>query len=132
MKRPRALPIALACLISFGAGASAMWAQQQQAGSTTRREPQLENDRVRVWKSIIVPNSPLTIHRHDHARVLIALNGGQLKVMDKAGKLIDTYNWEPGKAYWLKADPPGQMHADRNEMTRPIEVIVVELKDNGK
>ena len=111
------------CLASFGAGA--LWAQTQ---GTSRREPQFENDHVKVWKSIIMPKQPLALHRHDHGRTLIALTDGKLNVVDKDGKTLDTYNWEKGKAYWLGADPPGQQHGDVNNTTQPIEVIVVELK----
>ena len=124
MSRPRF--IALVSILSFAAGATAMWAQQQS--QPTRREPQFENDHVRVWKSIIMPRQPLSQHRHDHGRTLIALTDGQLQVVDKDGKRVNTYNWEKGKAYWLDADPEGQTHADVNETTKPIEVIVVELK----
>jgi hypothetical protein len=123
MKRHRTT--VLACGLSFLAGTGVMWAQQQAA---TRREPQFENEHVRVWKSIIMPRQPLSLHRHDHGRALIALKGGQLKVVDKDGKAINTYNWETGKAYWLGIDPPGEMHADLNDTPEPIEVIVVELK----
>ncbi|MGQ0642065.1 MAG: hypothetical protein ACT4P6_15045 [Gemmatimonadaceae bacterium] len=114
------------CTLSFVAGASAMWAQQQ--AQATRREPQFENDHVRAWKSIIMPKQPLNQHRHNHGRALIALTDGQLKVVDKDGKVTNTYNWEAGKAYWLDADPAGQTHADVNDTSQPIEVIVVELK----
>lgn len=124
MKRFRAT--ALACTLSFAAGGAAMWAQQQPSG--TRREPQFENAHVQVWKSIIMPKQPLTQHRHELGRALIALTDGQLKVIDPNGKLLTTYNWQKGKAYWLDADPPGQTHADVNETDKPIEVIVVQLK----
>jgi len=123
---PRSRSI-LIMLISFMAGAGVMWAQQQ-AQSSTRREPQFENEHLRVWKSIIMPNQPLTQHRHEHGRALIALKGGRLKVVDPQGKVTNTYDWETGKAYWLGVDPPGQTHADVNETPEPIEVIVVELK----
>jgi len=122
MNRPRGA--FLAALLSFVAGAGAMWAQQ----TATRRESQFENDELRVWKSIIMPRQPLTLHRHDHGRALIALTGGDLKVVDSTGKTLNTYHWERGKAYWLDADPPGQMHADVNDTSNPIEVIVVELR----
>jgi hypothetical protein len=122
-------PSVFTILVSFLAGAGVMWAQQQ-GQSATRREPQFENEHLRVWKSIIMPRQPLTQHRHDHGRALIALKGGQLKVVDQHGSVINTYNWETGKAYWLGADPPGQTHADVNETTDPIEVIVVELKQD--
>lgn len=116
----------LASLVSFGAGAASWAVMQQQA--TTRREPQFENEEVRVWKSIIMPKQPLSYHRHDHGRVLVALTDGELKVLDQDGKHIDTYKWERGKAYWLGKDLPGKMHADLNDTTQPIEVIVAELK----
>jgi hypothetical protein len=83
---------------------------------------------VKVWKSIILPNQPLTLHRHEHGRALIALKGGTLKVVDEAGKTVDTYVWEDGKAYWLDKDPPGKMHGDVNEGPGTVEVIVVELQ----
>ena len=115
-------------LLGFLAGVGVMSARQQQGTGQTRREPQFENDHVKVWKSIIMPKQPLTFHRHEHGRALIALTDGELKVMDQAGKLLDTYRWERGKAYWLGVDPPGQLHADVNDTDKPIEVIVVELK----
>lgn len=123
MPRPVLL---IACVLSFAAGIGATRLQQQTP--TTRREPQFENDHVRVWKSIIQPRQPLTQHRHEHGRSLIALTDGVLKVIDQNGKLITTYNWERGKAYWLDVDPAGQTHADVNETDKAIEVIVVELK----
>jgi len=124
MRRQR--PTLLACCLSFFAGAGAMWAQQAQ--SATRREPQFENEHVRVWKSIIMPRQPLALHRHDHGRTLVALTNGKLDVVDKDGNTLKTFDWERGKAYWLDADPPGQTHADVNNTTTPVEVIVVELK----
>jgi hypothetical protein len=38
----------------------------------------------KVWKSIILPNQPLSLHRHEHGRALIALKGGTLKAVDEA------------------------------------------------
>jgi hypothetical protein len=119
----------VACAISFAAGAGVIFAQQQtQTG--TRREPLFENEHLRVWKSTILPKQPLALHRHEHGRALIALAGGRLDVVDQDGKVLDTYDWESGKAYWLGVDPPGQLHADVNNTSQPIQVIVVELKND--
>lgn len=96
----------------------------------TRRVPQFENEHVEVWKSIILPNQPLTMHRHDHPRALIALKGGTLTVTTDQGRTYDM-TWETGSAYWLEADPPGEMHGDVNEGSEPVEVIVVQLKNVG-
>lgn len=101
----------------------------QQAGAS-RREPQFENSEVQVWKSIVAPKQPLALHRHDHGRALISLNGGTLNVVDGAGKVMDVYKLEAGKAMWLDADKAGTQHADVNPGTTPVEVIVVQLKND--
>ena len=99
----------------------------QQTAVQTNRYPQFENDDVKVWKSVIAPNGPLTPHRHEHPRVLVALSGGTMKLVEQGGK-TETDVWETGKAYWLPANAPGTMHSDVNAGAKPIEVIVVELK----
>ena len=93
----------------------------------TERIPQFENDDVKVWKSIILPNAPLAMHRHEHPRVIIALAGGTMKIVEQSGP-TETQLWESGKAYWLPANPPGTLHTDVNAGDKPIEVMVVELK----
>ena len=118
-------PRTAACvsLVSLGLAASAL----TQQASATRRIPQLENESVKVWKSIIAPNQPLSMHRHEAGRVIVALKGGTLKIVQKTGESKEV-QWETGKAYWLDSDPPGTTHGDVNPGTEPIEVIVVELK----
>jgi hypothetical protein len=101
-----------------------------QQASASRREPQFENTEVQVWKSIVAPKQPLALHRHDHGRALISLNGGTLNVVDGSGKVMDTYKLEAGKAMWLEADKAGTQHADVNPGTSPVEVIVVQLKND--
>lgn len=99
----------------------------QTAQSGTRREPQFENEHVKVWKSIIMPKQPLSMHRHEHPRALIALKGGAVDIVQKSGE-SQRVVWESGKAYWLTEDKPGTTHADVNNGSEPIEVIVVELQ----
>ncbi len=94
--------------------------------AATGREPLFENPQARVWKSVIMPNSPLPFHRHEHPRALIALKGGKMKILEEDGK-SETFDWESGKAYWLPANAPGTRHQDVNVGDKPIEVIVVEL-----
>jgi len=107
--------------------ASAVGSSDQS--SPTQRVPQFENSHVKVWKSTIVPNAPLPLHRHDHGRVIIALQGGTMKIEDQSGT-SETQVWETGKAYWLPANPPNTMHRDVNMGDRPIEVMVVEVEDD--
>ncbi|HUQ89551.1 MAG TPA: hypothetical protein VM096_18455 [Vicinamibacterales bacterium] len=101
-----------------------------QQGGQSRREPQFENSEVQVWKSIVMPNQQLSLHRHDHGRALISLNGGTLNVVDGSGKVMDTYKLEAGKAMWLEADKAGTQHADVNPGKSAVEVIVVQLKND--
>ena len=92
----------------------------------TMRFPQFENKQVKVWKSIVQPNRPLPLHRHEHPRVIIALTGGTMKIIEDDGH-VETHVWETGKAYWLPANRPGSQHIDVNAGDRQIEVMVVEL-----
>ena len=101
--------------------------RSQMAVSITQRIPQFENEDVKVWKSIVLPNSPLTLHRHDHPRIIIALAGGAMKIVTENGP-TETHQWDTGKAYWLPANPPNTRHADVNAGDKPIEVMVVELE----
>ena len=108
---------------------SAVVTMAQQSDSATRRIPQFENGHVKVWKSIILPNQPLSMHRHEHSRALIALTDGNLDIVQNSGER-ETVHWEAGQAYWLTHDEPGTLHADVNNSDQPIEVIVVELKND--
>lgn len=112
---------ALWLLLAFVAG----YALAQ--GTHSGREPQLDNPDVKVWKSVILPDDPLPLHRHEHPRVIVALQGGTLKFQDENGA-SQTQEWRSGKAYWLPADAPGVRHQDINIGARPIEVMVVELQ----
>jgi quercetin dioxygenase-like cupin family protein len=97
------------------------------AAQQTQRFPQFENEEVKVWKSVVLPNQPLSMHHHDHPRVIIALQGGVMNLVEQNGP-TERHVWETGKAYWLPAMPPGAMHSDVNVGDKPIEVMVVELE----
>jgi quercetin dioxygenase-like cupin family protein len=98
-----------------------------QQTSQTQRIPQFENEDVAVWKTTVMPNAPLTLHTHEHPRVIIALSGGTMKVVNEDGT-SELHPWETGKAYWLSSAEGKKRHADANTGTKPIEVMVVELK----
>ena len=121
--------VLLAVVLTAAISSAVTFALTTQQQQRTRREPQFENEYVKSWKSVILPNQPLSLHRHENGRALIALTDGTLKVIDEEGETIDTYVWEAGKAYWLDKDPPGKLHGDLNEGPDTIEVIVVELKN---
>jgi hypothetical protein len=115
--------LVLSLLTAAGFAAGLAVAQTAQTG----REPQFENEEVKVWKSVVLPNSPLPMHRHDHPRVIIELTGGTMKIAEDTGA-SETHEWQTSKAYWLPANPPGTHHQDINVGDKPIEVMVVELQ----
>jgi quercetin dioxygenase-like cupin family protein len=82
---------------------------------------------VKVWTSVVLPGSELPPHRHDHPRVVVALAGGKMKIVQADGS-FQIHDWQSGKAYWLPANPPGALHSDVNAGEEPIEVMVVELQ----
>ncbi len=98
-----------------------------EATAQTGRVPLFENAEVKVWRSLVVPNNPLPLHRHEHPRVIIPLQGGTMKIQEETGE-SDVQHWEAGKAYWLPANAPGTRHQDVNVGDKPIEVVVVELQ----
>jgi len=99
-----------------------------QPSPQTGRIPQFENSDVSVWKTTILPNLPLTMHTHEHPRVIVALAGGDIKIVTESGS-SEAQHWDTGKAYWLSADEGKKRHADVNTGHAPIEVMVVELKN---
>lgn len=122
--KPTASTVA-ALFASAACGAVAVLAAQQ--ATQTQRFPQFENEDVKVWRSVVLPHSPLTMHRHEHPRVIIPLVGGTMKIVESTGG-SEEHHWETGKAYWLPTNPPNTTHADVNAGDKPIEVMVVELE----
>src|ERR1041385_4155000 len=118
-----AIPLVLLILLA------ALTAGSSNPSAETQRIPQFANEHVKVWRSVISPNAPLPLHRHEHGRVIIALQGGTMKIEEQTGA-SETQVWETGKAYWLPANSPNTMHRDNNAGDRPIVVMVVEVKDD--
>ena len=114
-------------MLLVGAGLGAAGLAVAQTPALTSRTPQFDNAEVKVWKSVVLPHSPLPLHRHDHPRVIVALTGGTMRIAEEQGG-GETEHWETGKAYWLPANPPGTRHQDINVGDKPIEVMVIELQ----
>ena len=95
----------------------------------TQRIQEFSNDRVNVWKTMIYATSKakLTMHRHDHDRVLVALTDGVLKVTNNVGQ-VHYLTFKQGKSSYLPKDPRDELHMDENVTNHLISVIVIELK----
>ena len=119
--------IRVAAFIAATLSTSILISQVEKKVQQSQRTPQFENDSVKVWKTVVLPNQPLAMHHHDHPRVLIALTGGTMNIVDSKGH-VEPHVWETGKAYWLPANAPGTLHSDVNAGNKPMEVMVVELE----
>jgi quercetin dioxygenase-like cupin family protein len=117
--------VATAVLLTLTCGLAILLSQTSVP--QTLRTPQFDNEDVKVWKTVVMPNAPLQMHRHEHPRVIIPLVGGTMKIVEQDGK-SEEHVWEAGRAYWLPANPPHTMHADVNAGDKPIVVMVVELE----
>lgn len=97
------------------------------AAPATQRSMQISNDRVNVWTTTINPDQPLKMHRHEHQRVLVALDNGELEIENDKHQ-IHYLKLQQGQAYFLDKDIPGELHTDKILGEKPIIVVVVELK----
>ncbi|WP_058519193.1 hypothetical protein [Legionella parisiensis] len=115
------IPYILSFLISMNSYADA---------NKTVRIPQLSNEKVSVWTTVIHPNKDqiLKMHRHERNRVIVALDSGLIKVVNNKGK-EHFLKLEKDKAYYLSKDIPGELHTDENIGKHPIRVVVIELKN---
>ena len=95
----------------------------------TNRVPQFESDEVEVWKTTIYPKQPLKMHRHDHKRILVALTDVLLTVKNDQGK-VHVIDLKKGTSRMLEPDKPGELHGDINESDHPMEVMVIQFKDD--
>jgi len=121
----RSACFAAGLLVSAAVFASARQLASQPAASG--RVDQITNDQVHVWRTTVLPHQPLALHRHDHARVIVALTDGTMNFVDQAGH-IEVAEWKHGQSYYYPAMPPGTLHADVNAGDAPLQVIVIELE----
>jgi beta-alanine degradation protein BauB len=72
---------------------SIFFAVHSQQSTQTQRIPLFENDDAKVWKSVITPDAPLAMHRHEHPRVIVAMTGGTMRIGSarKVYRQIDVY-----------------------------------------
>jgi uncharacterized RmlC-like cupin family protein len=113
----------LVALIVLAAGLST-----PQPSAQLQRIPQFENEHVNVWKTTVPPNAPLLMHTHQYPRVVVALATGTMKTVYQSGRSVE-HHWEAGKAYWSSWEDDKDPHADSNTGNKPIEVMVIEVKD---
>src|SRR5215469_12297591 len=107
-------PVVLVAALGLAGAANLVPQQPPSSPAATQRAPQFENDEVAVWKTTVMPKAPLAMHTHEHPRVIVALAGGDMKIVYADGGSQDEH-WETGKAYWLSSEEGKRRHADQNQ-----------------
>ncbi len=92
-------------------------------------EIQFENDQVRASKVKIMAHEEMELHRYDYPRVVVSLTGGTMTRLEEDESMTDV-DFPKGKAVFRKADPAGQFHRSANRTCKPIELIIIELKQS--
>lgn len=93
----------------------------------TGRKAHFDNSNVKVWTSTICKNDDLPFHTHQHPRILIPREDGELEVVYQDGTKSKIE---------LKKDTPQYLdtkqglspHKEVNKSEKPVVVTVIELK----
>ena len=100
---------------------------QKPPSNEVRPTLELENPDTHVWKAQIPPKQATVMHRHNHPRVVVALTGGDVRIVKQSGQ-SQVVRWQTGKAYWLPADAPGEYHSYANDGARLVEFMYIEFE----
>jgi len=134
----RLLPLPVLLVIGLALVSDASWAtardrvqalpkKPSSPAPTARPTEELSNEDTHVWRMRLAPKQASVQHRHNHPRAVVALVGGPVKIVNRAGE-AQVLRWETGKAYWMAADPSGDYHSYVNESDRPIEFMYLEFE----
>ena len=113
--------------VSFFAGIQACETHEAKPAQSERFE-QIDNEHIHSWRSVIMPDQPLKLHRHKYPRQVTALTDGVLERTLENGEVISRHEWKAGESYWLDADPETQLHYCVNAGSEPLIVVVTEVK----
>lgn len=95
--------------------------------SKTYRELQFENEYVSVWKTVIAPGQALVEDECGVDRVIVSLNGGNLKNILKENSSRELQS-EPRQAYWVSGEETPTLVHQVNPGSEPLEMMIIEMK----
>ena len=106
--------LAAACLLTCGA-------------SAVEAEVQFENDQICTMKVKIKPHETIDLHRDEYPQIVVALKGGTITRIEADGTTTDV-QFPKGVSVYREADRPGELHRSINNGCKPLELIVIQLK----
>lgn len=90
-------------------------------------EVQLENEQVCIAKAKIMPHEEIGLHRDVYPQVVIAIDGGTITRLEANGTTTDVH-FPTGVAVFRPGDPPNELHKSMNSSSKPIELLIIQLK----
>lgn len=93
-------------------------------------EVQFENEQVHVAKVLIEPKEEVGLHRDALPQIVIGLTGGTVTRLESDGSEVDV-EFPAGKAVYRPVDPEGVLHRTVNKSDKPIEIMVIQMKENN-
>lgn len=93
-------------------------------------EVQLENDQVCVSRVVIEPKEEIGLHRDAVPQIVVGLRGGTITRLEADGREVDV-EFPTGKAVYRPVDPEDELHRSVNRSNPPIEVIIIQMKNNS-
>lgn len=92
-------------------------------------EVQFENNQVCVSRVVMEPKEEIGLHRDGVPQIVIGLRGGTITRLEADGREVDVA-FPTGKAVYRPVDPENELHRSVNRSNAPIEMIIVQLKNN--
>lgn len=88
-----------------------------------------ENDQICIAKAKILPHEEMDLHRDVYPAVVIASQGGVITRLEADGRITDVH-FPTGVAILREADPESELHRSVNRGDDPIELTIIQLKNN--
>jgi hypothetical protein len=93
-------------------------------------EVQFENDQVCVSRVVIEPKEEIGLHRDAVPQIVVGLRGGTITRLEADGREVDV-EFPTSKAVYRPVDPENELHRSVNRSNAPIEIIIVQMKNNS-
>lgn len=90
---------------------------------------QFENDQITIVRVKISPHEEIGLHRDNYPSVITVLQGGTITRLEADGRTTDI-TLPTGATVVRKADPENEFHKTVNNTSEPVELMIVQLKNN--
>lgn len=94
-------------------------------------EVQFENDECCVSRVVIDPKEEIGLHRDALPQIVVALRGGIITRLEADGREVNV-EFPTGKAVYRPVDPENEFHKSVNRSATPVEIIIIQMKNNSQ